>query len=146
MHVYIWYFTYMVSAEHTRACDTSGLRLRACVCDWARTRRHMRARSVGVDRGWLGSQAFESASAVDANIGAWNTARVTTLSYVCAAPGRGLHYGGRARPGFGAARQVVCGGTADARARCAHVQALALRGAMGVGTAARRGGSSHASE
>ncbi len=29
---------------------------------------------------------------------------------------------------------------------CAHVQALALRGAMGVGTAARRGGSVHASE
>ncbi len=29
----------------------------------------------------------------------------------------GAHYGGRARPGFDAARLVVCGGTADARAR-----------------------------
>jgi hypothetical protein len=56
------------------------------------------------------------------------------------------HYGGRARPGFDSARPVVRGCTADARARCAHVQALALRGAMGAGTAARRGGSVHVSE
>ncbi len=41
--------------------------------------------SVGVDRGWLGSQAFGSASAFNANIGAWNTAAVTTLYQVCAA-------------------------------------------------------------
>jgi surface protein len=41
-----------------------------------------------VDRGWLGSQAFYSASAFNANIGAWNTASVTTLFYVCAAFGR----------------------------------------------------------
>ena len=95
----------------------------------------------------FGAQAFSAASAFNANIGAWNTAAVTTLYLVCAAPGPGgAHYGGRARPGFGVARPVVRGGTADARARCAHVQALALRGAMGVGTAARRGGSSHASE
>jgi surface protein len=45
----------------------------------------MRARSVGVDRGWLGSQAFYSASAFNANIGAWNTASVTNMAYVCAA-------------------------------------------------------------
>jgi hypothetical protein len=32
----------------------------------------------------VGSQAFESASAFNANIGAWNTARATTLSYVSA--------------------------------------------------------------
>ncbi len=31
----------------------------------------------------VGSQAFSSASAFNANIGAWNTASVTTLSYVC---------------------------------------------------------------
>jgi surface protein len=30
----------------------------------------------------VGSQTFGSASAFNANIGAWNTARVTTLSYV----------------------------------------------------------------
>jgi hypothetical protein len=35
----------------------------------------------------FGAQAFYSASAFNANIGAWNTAAVTTLSYVCAAPG-----------------------------------------------------------
>ncbi len=33
----------------------------------------------------------------------------------------GAHYGGRARPGFDAARPVVCGGTANARAHtCRH--------------------------
>ncbi len=31
---------------------------------------------------FVGSQAFLSASAFNANIGAWNTAAVTTLSYV----------------------------------------------------------------
>ncbi len=45
----------------------------------------MRARSVGVDRVWLGSQAFESASVFNADIGAWNTAAVTSLHQVCAA-------------------------------------------------------------
>jgi hypothetical protein len=59
---------------------------RACVrvrfCDWARThpRGHMRARSVGVDRGWLGSQVFNNAAAFNANIGAWNVLRVTTYA------------------------------------------------------------------
>ncbi len=37
--------------------------------------------------GGFGAQAFSSASAFNANIGAWNTARVTTFYYVCAAPG-----------------------------------------------------------
>ena len=37
----------------------------------------------------VGSQAFQSASAFNANIGAWNTARVTTLESVCAAFGPG---------------------------------------------------------
>jgi hypothetical protein len=32
----------------------------------------------------VGSQAFQSASAFNANIGAWNTACATTLSYVSA--------------------------------------------------------------
>jgi surface protein len=46
---------------------------------------NVRAPSAGVDRVRLGSQAFRSASAFNADIGAWNTARVTSLSYVCAA-------------------------------------------------------------
>ncbi len=32
----------------------------------------------------VGLQAFQSATAFNANIGAWNTARATTLSYVSA--------------------------------------------------------------
>ncbi len=40
----------------------------------------------------------------------------------------GAHYGGRARPGFGAARPVVRGGPADARAHtCRHSLARGLR-------------------
>jgi hypothetical protein len=72
----------------------------------------------------FGAQAFYSAAAFNVNIGAWNTASVTTLEAVCAAPGPGgAHYGGRARPGFDAARRVVRGSTADARTRahtCRH--------------------------
>ena len=44
---------------------------------------------VGVDRGWLGAQAFRSASAFNADIGAWNTASVSNLIAVCAAFGPG---------------------------------------------------------
>jgi hypothetical protein len=63
--------------------------VRAHVCGRAPThpRRHMRALSVGVERGWLGSQAFQSdlAAAFNADIGAWNTASVTSMQRVCAA-------------------------------------------------------------
>ena len=34
-------------------------------------------------RGGFGAQAFAGASAFNANIGAWNTAAVTTLNQVC---------------------------------------------------------------
>ena len=101
-----------------------------CVWDWAptHTRRHMRACAVGVDRGWLGSQAFKSASAFNANIGAWNTARVTSLAEVCAAsgPGSAPPRAGCARRVVDAARAVVRGGAADARACvCADMWAFA---------------------
>jgi hypothetical protein len=36
----------------------------------------------------VGSQAFKGASAFNANIGAWNTARATTLAFVSAFLGR----------------------------------------------------------
>jgi hypothetical protein len=128
----------------TRVPRAASVRARARVCDWAPThpRRHMRARSAGVDRGWLGSQAFRWASAFNANIGAWNTAAVTTLSYVCAgssarrrATAGGTRSAGR-RCGAGlqccagrCARAVVRGGTADARARVsADVWARACAG------------------
>ena len=58
---------------------------RACVFGRTRMRRKAQARSVGVDCVRLGSQAFSSASAFNANIGAWNTASVTSLISVCAA-------------------------------------------------------------
>ncbi len=67
-------------AVHTRPGNVSVRVARSHVCD-----RHMRARSAGVDRGWLGSQAFWWASEFNANIGAWNTASVTTFNWVCAA-------------------------------------------------------------
>jgi hypothetical protein len=64
------------------------------------------------------SQAFASASAFNANIGAWNTARLTNLFSVCAASGRlrmrrfrpSAHRGGRARSVFDACAAVVRGG------------------------------------
>jgi hypothetical protein len=99
---------------HTRAhVPRPSARARVSVCDWARThpRRHMRARAVGVDRGWLGSQAFRSASAFNANIGAWNTARVTTLSAVCAAfsgPGGAPPRGGTRSAGSSVRRGPLC--------------------------------------
>jgi hypothetical protein len=80
-------------------------RARARLYDWATTnpRRHMRARSVGVDCGWLGAQAFYSATAFNANIGAWNTASVSSMQSVCAA----LSGPGGAPPRAGRARRVV---------------------------------------
>jgi hypothetical protein len=53
---------------------------------------------------WFGSQAFNRATAFNANIGAWNTASMTTFCSVCAA------FGGRrgsARPVFDAARPYI---------------------------------------
>jgi surface protein len=77
----------------------------------------------------FGAQAFKSASAFNANIGAWNTASVSNMGSVCAAPGPAARTTADALgPGFGVARPVVRGGTLDARARCAHVQALACVG------------------
>jgi hypothetical protein len=76
-----------------RACATDAphhSRVPPCVCVrvwvWPHTypRRNARALSVGVDRVWLGSQAFDEATTFNANIGAWNTASMATMSYVCA--------------------------------------------------------------
>ncbi len=64
----------------------------------------------------LGSQAFYHASAFNANIGAWNTVSVTSLSAVCAAFGRRRATAAGAL-GRGSARRGTGGdGTADARA------------------------------
>jgi hypothetical protein len=60
-----------------------GLDSYAWVCTYLR--RTVRALSVGVNRVRFGSQVLSQASAFNANIGAWNTARVKTLENVCAA-------------------------------------------------------------
>jgi hypothetical protein len=107
-------------AVHARARAAFCARACVCVCDRARThpRRHVRAPSVGVDRGWLGLQAFYKASAFNADIGAWNTASITFLYQVCTAfSARAARHRGRDALGrdVGAARAVVRGGAADAR-------------------------------
>jgi hypothetical protein len=109
---------------------------------WLRTypRRTVRALPVGVDCGRLGAQAFYWAKAFDANIGAWNTASVTTLAGVCAVPGRRRATAGvpdALGGAFDAARPVVCD-SAPTRARVRTRGGSFLRGAMGVGMAARR--------
>jgi hypothetical protein len=79
-----------------------------CVTVWVPThprRNRVMPFPVGVDRVWLGSQAFLGANVFNANIGAWNTAAVTSLSSVCAASGpaaRDRRRSGRARLGFDA--------------------------------------------
>ena len=57
--------------------------------------RHERMETLHIwDPCAVGPQAFQSASAFNANIGAWNTASVTTLSSVCAVPvGRRMQRG-----------------------------------------------------
>ena len=93
-------------------------------------------------RGWLGAQALTSAKAFNANIGAWNTAAVSSMCNVCAAfwAWAARH---RRRDALGgvvdAARAVVRGGGTDARSRvcaqtCRHAHARVPRR---VGIAAR---------
>jgi surface protein len=95
--------------------------VRVCGCNWAPKdpRRHVRAPSAGVDRVWLGSQAFLSNDAFNANIGAWNTARVTSMQEVCAGiSARAVRH-----------RRLCAAATADARSRvCAAVWARACAG------------------
>jgi surface protein len=57
---------------------------------------------------WLGSQAFSEATALNANIGAWNTARMTDMSYVCALCHRLCVGRVRLGVGCGAAWPVCC--------------------------------------
>ncbi len=86
----------------------------------------------------LGAQAFFGASAFNANIGAWNTALVSNMHEVCAAPGPAActvaDALGRASMRLGS----LCAAASPMRAR--------VRVALGVSTAVRRRGSIHASE
>ncbi len=80
-------------------------------------RRNVRALSTALDRVRFGSQAFWQNPAFNADIGAWNTASVTTLSWVCAAFGPAArHRGGKRSAGARCGAALVRGGAADARA------------------------------
>ncbi len=95
----------------------------------------------------FGAQAFRSASAFSADIGAWNTARVTTLVSVCAARGPAARTTADALGRASMRRGRLCAAAPPMRARALRTRAgTRLRGAVGVGTAARRGGSVHVSE
>ena len=107
-------------------CDRDGSAVCACVGGLV-----LRARCPSASTACgFGAQAFNHASAFNANIGAWNTAAVTTLDRVCAASGPPARTTADALGrGVGAARPVVRGGTADARARahtCRHSLARGL--------------------
>ena len=94
----------------------------------------------------FGAQAFSSASAFNANIGAWNTAAVVSLYAVCAAPGPAARTMADALGRASMRRGRLCAAAPPMRARVRTRVGTRLRGALGVGTAARRGGSVHASE
>ncbi len=98
------------------------MRARARVCAWARPHRRQRVRALpaAIERRGLGSQVFQSATTFNANIGAWNTASVTGLSFVCAASGPARTTADCAWSVVDACAVVVRGGAADVRVR-AHV-------------------------
>jgi hypothetical protein len=74
-------------SSYLHACASLCARLRACVCFGACVPVPTRARPFrpAVERVRLGSQAFYLTTAFSANIGAWNTARVSNMYQVCAA-------------------------------------------------------------
>jgi hypothetical protein len=94
----------------------------------------------------FGAQAFLSASTFNANIGAWNTASVTTLYQVCAAPGPAARTTADALGRASVRRGRLCAAAPPMRARVRTRVGARLRGAFGVATAARRGGLVLASE
>ncbi len=93
----------------------------------------------------FGVQAFQSGKAFNANIGAWNTARVTSLNSVSAPPGPAARTMADALGRASVRRGKLCAAALPMRARMRTRAGTRLRGAMGVGTAAQRGGSIHAS-
>ncbi len=97
-------------------------------------------------RGGFGAQAFQGASAFNANIGAWNTAAVTTLENVCAAPGPAARTMAAALGRASVRRGRLCAAAPPMRARVRTRAGTRLRWSLGVGTAARRGGSVLVSE
>ncbi len=127
----------------------------ACTC-CAHARAHVGARSgahasvpnhacepfpISVDRLCLGAQAFQSAKAFNANIGAWNTAAVSIMQQVCAAFPARQRATACVPDALGRAsmqRGRLCAAAPPTRARARARAGTRLRGAMGVGMAARR--------
>jgi hypothetical protein len=99
-----------------RTCATYAPR-RACARALVCVRQRVRALHAAAERRVLGAQAFSFASAFNANIGAWNTARVTTLDSVCATAGPARTAAECVWSVADACAAVVRGGAADARAR-----------------------------
>ncbi len=80
-------------------------------------------------RGGFGAQAFASASAFNANIGAWNTASVSNIAYVCAASGPAALYMAAALGRASVRRGRSCAAAPPMRARahtCRHSLARGL--------------------
>ena len=94
----------------------------------------------------FGAQAFVQASAFNADIGAWNTASVSSMANVCAAPGPAVRTMADALGRASVRRGRLCAAAPPMSARVRTRVGTRLRGAVAVGTAARRGGSIHASE
>ncbi len=117
-----------VCVRHRRTADMPTC-ASVCACMGGFGRPHIRAAnvralSVSVGSMWFDSQAFQQATAFNANIGAWNTTRVTMLNSVCAASEGVPDALGRA-----STRRGRC-----ARA-CTQVYSV-MRASMGVGMAA----------
>ncbi len=148
-HSYIDAHSYMEdritdACAHRRRAHVLRACARACGCAFGRAR--IRAEPCEpFPSAWtacgFGAQAFSFTRAFNANIGAWNTASVTSLESVCAASGPAARHRrrpGRARPGLDAPRTVVRGGTADARARAHTFRHSTARASTCVAMAGRR--------
>jgi hypothetical protein len=80
MFIYIYIFAHIYT--HTHAHTHTRARTHAHTYMYVSALHTCDVFPSALDRAWLGSQAFGSASAFNANIGAWNTARVTDLTTV----------------------------------------------------------------
>jgi hypothetical protein len=138
---------------HAPACDGDGSAVCACVGGLV-LRARPKTRNPKACEPWpsawtacgFGAQAFRSASAFNADIGAWNIASVTSLSDVCAAPGPAARTMADAL-GLASMRRGRLSAAAPPMRTCAHRRVgTRLRGAMGIGMAARRGASVPVSE
>ena len=108
------------ACAHRRRAHVRRACARACGCGFGHARMRAEFFPVCVDRVWLGAQAFQSASAFNANIGAWNTAAVTTLSYVCAAPGPAARTTADALGRASVRRGRLCAAAPPMRVRVSH--------------------------